>query len=66
MMATVTVDGKEYDLETLSVDAKAQLEMLLACDRKLAELQAESAILQTAKNAYMGALKGLLPQDLAN
>ena len=65
-MSTVMVDGKEYDLESLSVDAKAQLDMVLACDRKLAEIQAESAIIQTAKNAYMGALKGMLPQDLAN
>ena len=65
-MPTITIDGKDYDLDDLSKDAKAQIDSIVLCDRKLAELQSEAAIIQTARNAYVGALQELLPKDAAN
>jgi len=62
-MATITIDGKEYDLETLSDAAKGQLQSVQVVDRKIADVQAELAILQTARNAYVNGLKAELPAD---
>jgi hypothetical protein len=54
-MATVTIDGKEYDLESLSDAAKAQMQSIQVVDRNIADAQAELSILQTARNAYANA-----------
>ena len=59
-MATITIDDIEYDVDTLSEDAKAQLAALQATDQRIVEAQQELAILQTARNAYAVALKNLL------
>jgi hypothetical protein len=59
----ITVDGKEYVIDSLSDDAKAQLGALNMTDRKLAELQQEVAIVQTARNAYAQALAAALPKN---
>jgi hypothetical protein len=58
----ITIDNKEYDLNTLSTEAKQQLEMLVATDNKIRELQRDLAISQTARNAYAKALEALLPK----
>lgn len=63
-MATIKVDDREFDLDSLSPEAKQQLEMLMACENKLRELQRDTAIAQTARNAYANALKSLLPTPL--
>ncbi len=59
----ITVDGKEYLIESLSDDAKAQLGALNIVDRKIADLQQEVAIMQTARNAYAQALAAALPKN---
>ena len=56
-MATLTIDGKDYDSDALSENAKAQLVSLQAVDRRIESLQEELAILQTARIAYGNALK---------
>jgi hypothetical protein len=56
-MATITIDGKEYDTDALSDNAKAQLVSLQAVDRRIESIQEELAILQTARIAYGNALK---------
>ena len=63
---TITIDGKDYDPETFSVEEKAQFDMIVACDRKLADLQQEAAIAQTARFSYLAALRDLLAKDAAN
>ena len=65
-MPKVTIDNKEYELEDSSKDAKAQLDSIVLCDRKLAELQSVAAIIQIARNAYVSALQELLPKDNVN
>lgn len=62
-MANITIDGTQYDLDTFSDDAKAQLHSLQITDRKIAELQAEMAIFQTARAAYARALQASLPKE---
>ena len=59
-MPNIKIDDKEYDLDSISTDAKAQIEMLLATDNKIRELQRDLAIAQTASIAYGKALTGLL------
>ena len=58
----ITIDNKPYDLNTFSTEAKQHLEMLVATDNKIRELQRDLAISQTARNAYAKALEALLPQ----
>jgi len=56
----VTVDGKDYPLDSISEGATAQLVSLQAVDRRIENLQEELAILQTARIAYGNALKAAL------
>ena len=65
-MTTIKIDDKEYDFDKLTDEAKAQIDSIVLCDRKLAELQSEAAIVQTARNAYVAALQELLPKDNVN
>lgn len=62
-MAKITIDGKEYDTDALSDEAKANIQNMQFCEQKMAELKRELAIAQTARNAYAAALKGALPKD---
>ena len=59
-MATVTIDGTEYELDQLSDNSRAHLQSIQLVDQKLAELQAQAAVYQTARGAYAAALKGEL------
>ena len=58
----ITIDNKEYDLNTISTVAKQQLEMLVVTDNKIRELQRDLAISQIARNANAKALEALLPK----
>lgn len=60
-MTTITIDNKQYDLDSLSNEAKAQLASIQFVDAELARLQAQAAALQTARNAYAKALTAALP-----
>lgn len=59
-MATVTIDGKEYDTDTLSDQAKATIASLQFVDAQMQQLRNELAIADTARIAYARALKGEL------
>ena len=65
-MATITIDGKEYDSEKLSTEAKSQLTSLQVTDAEIQRLQIQLAIAQTARNAYATALKSALSDSLIN
>lgn len=62
-VATVTIDGKEYEFESLSDDAKQQINNIRVADQKLLQLQQETALIQTARAAYSSALAKSLPQS---
>jgi len=60
-MPNITINGKEYDLNTLSDEARKQLQSLQFVDAELQRLQAQAAVLQTARIAYGNALQQALP-----
>ena len=59
-MPKITVDDVEYNTEDLSDNGKAQLASLQFLETQLTKLQGEIAVYQTAKNAYINALKAEL------
>ena len=61
-MPMINIDGKEYDLDKLPEEAKAQLNSIQFVDNELARLQAQAAVLQTARQAYAKALGDTLPK----
>ena len=56
-MPKVTIDGKEYDSENLSDNAKAQMNSLSYIQSELQRLENQAAVLKTAQAAYSNALK---------
>ena len=60
-MPTIKIDNVDYDTETLSNEAKAQLASIQFVDNEIARLQGQLAAMQTARNAYGNALSSLLP-----
>ena len=59
-MTQITIDNKQYELESLTDDAKAQLASIQFVDSELARLEAKAAALQTARMAYSKALQAAL------
>ncbi len=62
-MATLNLDGKLYDLEKLSSEAKDKIESARFCDKKITQLEAELALARTARSAYLGVLPSLMSDD---
>ena len=60
-MQSINIDGIDYDAAKLSPEALAQLGSVRFVDQELERLQAQIAVLQTARLAYAKALKDLLP-----
>jgi len=63
-MPIIKIDEKEYELDLLSSDAKAQLLSLQFVDAELQRLQAQVAVYQTARMAYSKALQEVLPKTV--
>ncbi len=59
----IVVDGTEYEMSSLSDEAKAQITNLRVVENEIMQLKAKLAIAGTAKNAYQVALKNVLPVD---
>ena len=59
-MAKMTIDGKEYDTDTLSDQANATIASLQFVEARMQQLRNELAIADTARIAYSRALKGEL------
>ena len=59
-MPIIKIDNKDYELDSLSDEAKAQLASLQFVDAELQRLNAKSAVLQTARMAYSKALNEAL------
>jgi hypothetical protein len=56
-MDKITIDGQEFDLTTVSDEAKAQLSNLQFVNEQLLQRNNELHIAQTAKIGYSRALK---------
>ena len=63
-MTAIKIDNKDYDTDTFTDEAKAQLQSLQFVDQELAKLQAQAAVLQTARIAYAKALNDALGTEL--
>ncbi len=57
---TIDIDGKTYQIDNLSSEAKSQLGNIRAVDAELKRLQQQTAIAQTARNSYARALQEVL------
>ena len=57
---TITIDGKAYAADSLSPEVKSHLYNVQTVDRKIAELQQEIAIMQTARASYARELRAAL------
>ena len=56
-MPSITIDGKEYDMDDLSDKAKEQLSSLQFVQSEINRLNGQLAINKTAAAAYTSALK---------
>ena len=59
-MAIIKIDDVDYDTEDMSTNAKAQLASLQFNEAHIQQLKNEIAIADTAKAAYLRALKAEL------
>ena len=59
-MPFIKIDGKEYDFDQLSDDAKSQITSLRFVDAELQRINAQAAVLQTARLSYAKALSDAL------
>ena len=57
----VTIDGKEYPLDSLTAEAREQIARVSAVDKKLQDLQIDFVIAQSARASFVEKLKTLLP-----
>ena len=56
----ISIDSKDYALDQLSEEAKAQLGNIRAVEAELQRLEHQKAFAQTARNAYARALQAEL------
>ena len=61
-MSSITIDGTDYALDSLTDEAKSQLNNLQIADQEIARLNMQLALAQTARNAYASALNAALPK----
>jgi len=59
-MATITINGKDFDTDELSEDVMAHIASIRYTDAKLTDLNSEAAALQTARISYGNKLSELL------
>ncbi len=62
-MAHVTIDGRDFDLDKLSGEARQQAMNINQVDQEIHRLKVQLKICQTARNAYATALQQALPKD---
>ena len=60
---TITIDDKEYSLDDLSDECKAEIQSLQFCESEIARLNAKIAIAGTARIGYQKAVAKLLEEE---
>ena len=63
-MTIIKIDNKDYDTETLSDEAKSQIQSIQFVDQELAKLNAQASVMKTARIAYAKALNDALGNEL--
>ena len=59
-MPNITIDGKDYNLDALPAQAKDQIASLQFVEAEFKRLNAQIAVVMTARAAYMKALADIL------
>ena len=59
-VAKVNINGKEYNIDDLSNEAKSYIAQIQLIDSKMAPMRAELAVLQTARDTYSNSLNAEL------
>ena len=59
-MTIVTIDGNEYDLESLSDEIKTLLASIQFAESEISRLNGQLALAQRARNSYASALAAAL------
>jgi hypothetical protein len=62
MSEKVTIDGREFEVDSLSEDARRLIVRVRLADQRIAQLQQDLAFVQTARNAYGKELAEKLPE----
>ncbi len=62
-MASITIDGKEYDLNDLSDKAKEQVANLQFVQSEIKKLEAQLAVNKVAASVYSAALNNELETE---
>lgn len=62
-MATIKIDGKDYNTDTLSDDAKKQVAALQVIDSEIRRLKLQQGIANTARGVHVQLLKAALPAN---
>ena len=62
-MATIKIDGKDYNTDTLSDDAKKQVAALQVIDGEIRRLKLQLGIANTARGVHVQFLKAALPAN---
>ncbi len=62
-MPNLTLDGKDYDIDSLSDSAKATLASLQFTQNELKRIQAQLAVFKTAEASYANDLKSKLENN---
>jgi len=60
---TITIDDKDYNLDDLSDECKAEIQTLQFCEGEIARLNAKLAVAATARIAYQRAVAKLMPEE---
>ena len=65
-MASLNIDGKDYDLEDMSDTARATVRSLQFLENKLQNLLSEQAVYNAAKQQYISMLKAEIETSAVN
>jgi len=60
-MATINIDGKEFNTDEMSDNAQKQVASLSFVQSELKKMEAQIAVYKTAEIGYINALKNELP-----
>lgn len=60
-MATLTVEGKQFDINELSEEAKSCANSVSFCDNRISQLEAELAVVKMARHGFVQRLVAALP-----
>lgn len=61
-MSKVTIDGKEYEVEKLSEQARQAIVSVQLAEQEIGRLKTQLGLAQTARAAYAKALSEALPK----